>query len=144
MPLIRRLGRELLAPMFVSGGFDSLRNPESKVARAEHVTKPLAATFGLPDDPLMFVRINGAVQVVAGTMLAMNRLPRVAALMLAGSLIPTTLAGHRFWAESDPGGRAAQRTQFLKNAAMLGGLLVVVSERARPRSEHHLLHHAAG
>ena len=90
----------------------------------------------------MFVRINGAVQVVAGTMLAMNRLPRVAALMLAGSLIPTTLAGHRFWAEPDPSGRAAQRTQFLKNAAMLGGLLVVVSERARPRHDHHLLHHA--
>jgi putative oxidoreductase len=136
VPVIRRLGRELLAPMFVSGGLDSLRNPEPKIARAEHVTKPMAEAFGLPDDPLMFVRFNGAVQVVAGAMLAMNRLPRVAALVLAGSLIPTTLAGHRFWAEPDPRGRAAQRTQFLKNAAMLGGLLVVVSERPRPRKEH--------
>lgn len=138
MPLIRRLGRELLAPMFVSGGLDSLRNPEPKRERAEHVTKPLADAFGLPDDPVMFVRFNGAVQVVAGTMLAMNRLPRLAALALAGSLIPTTLAGHRFWAETDPSGRAAQRTQFLKNAAMLGGLLVVVSERSRPRKDHAL------
>jgi uncharacterized membrane protein YphA (DoxX/SURF4 family) len=90
----------------------------------------------------MFVRINGAVQVVAGTMLALNRLPRLAALALAGSLVPTTLAGHRFWNESDPSGRAAQRTQFLKNAAMLGGLLVVVSERSRPKT-HHGIHHAA-
>jgi putative oxidoreductase len=136
VPLIRRLGRELLAPMFVSGGLDSFRNPESKIARAEHVTKPLAEAFGLPDDPVGFVRFNGAVQVVAGTMLAVNRVPRLAALVLAGSLIPTTLAGHPFWAESDPRGRAAQRTQFLKNAAMLGGLLVVVSERTRPRKEH--------
>jgi uncharacterized membrane protein YphA (DoxX/SURF4 family) len=79
----------------------------------------------------MFVRLNGAVQLVAGTMLAMNRWPRLAALALAGSLIPTTIAGHRFWSEADPNGRAAQRTQFLKNAAMLGGLLVVVSERSR-------------
>jgi uncharacterized membrane protein YphA (DoxX/SURF4 family) len=143
MPVIRRLGRELLAPMFVSGGLDSLRRPEPKAARAAIITTPLADTFGLPDDPVMFVRLNGAVQVVAGTMLAMNRWPRLAALALAGSLVPTTLAGHRFWAETDPSGRAAQRTQFLKNAAMLGGLLVVVSERNRPRHEHHLLH-AAG
>jgi uncharacterized membrane protein YphA (DoxX/SURF4 family) len=63
-------------------------------------------------------------------MLALNRWPRLAALALAGSLIPTTIAGHRFWSEPDPSGRAAQRIQFMKNAAMLGGLLVVVSERA--------------
>src|SRR6476646_6072487 len=140
MPVIRRIGRELLAPMFVTGGLDSLRNPEPKAAKAATVTTPLAEAFGLPDDPVMFVRINGAVQVVAGTMLAMNRLPRLAALALAGSLVPTTLAGHRFWNEPDPSGRAAQRTQFLKNAAMLGGLLVVVSERTRPRT-HHLIPH---
>jgi uncharacterized membrane protein YphA (DoxX/SURF4 family) len=141
MPLIRRLGRELLAPMFVSGGIDAIRNAKEKAARAATITTPLAETFGLPDDPVLFVRVNGAVQVVAGTMLAMNRWPRLAALALAGSLIPTTLAGHRFWAEPEPSGRAAQRTQFLKNAAMLGGLLVVVSERNRPR--RHLLPHGS-
>src|SRR5262245_3300972 len=131
MPLIRRLGRELLAPMFVTSGLDSFRHPERLAGKAATVTTPLADAFGLPDDPVMFVRLNGAVQVVAGTMLAMNRLPRVAALALVGSLIPTTIAGHRFWTESDASSRAAQRIQFLKNAAMLGGLLVVVSERSR-------------
>jgi uncharacterized membrane protein YphA (DoxX/SURF4 family) len=131
MPVIRRLGRELLAPMFVSGGLDAVRHPEPKATKAAAITTPLADAFGLPDDPVLFVRLNGAIQVVAGTMLAMNRAPRLAALVLAGSLIPTTLAGHRFWTESDPGGRAAQRIQFMKNTAMLGGLLVVVSERTR-------------
>jgi len=50
---------------------------------------------------------------------------------LAGSLIPTTAAGHRFWEESDPSTRAQQTIHFLKNAAMLGGLLAVVGS---PRS----------
>jgi len=131
MNVIRRLGRELLAPMFVSGGLDALRHPEPKAARAATVPTPLAETFGLPDDPVLFVRLNGAVQVAGGTLLAIGRAPRLAALALAASLIPTTIAGHRFWAESDPGARAAQRIQFLKNAAMLGGLLVVVSQRSR-------------
>jgi uncharacterized membrane protein YphA (DoxX/SURF4 family) len=129
--VIRRLGRELLAPMFVSGGLDALRHPEPKATRAATVTTPLAEIFGLPDDPVLFVQLNGAVQVVGGALLAMGRAPRLAALALAASLIPTTIAGHRFWAESDPSARAAQRTQFLKNAAMLGGLLVVVSQRPR-------------
>jgi len=131
MPLVRRLGRELLAPMFVTGGLDALRHPDTKVAKASTVTTPLADAFGLPDDPVLFVQINGAVQVVAGSLLAMGRWPRAAAFALAASLIPTTLAGHRFWNETDPQSRAAQRIQFLKNAAMLGGLLVVVSERSR-------------
>jgi uncharacterized membrane protein YphA (DoxX/SURF4 family) len=135
MPLIRRLGRGLLAPMFVTGGIDAIRHAEAKAAKAASITTPLAEMFGLPDDPVMLVRVNGAVQVVAGSMLAMNRAPRLAAFVLAASLVPTTLAGHRFWNEPDPSGRAAQRVQFMKNAAMLGGLLIVVSERARGGDE---------
>jgi len=41
----------------------------------------------------------------------------------AGSLVPTTLAGHRFWEADDRSQRDAQLTPFTKNAAMLGGLL---------------------
>jgi P-loop Domain of unknown function (DUF2791)/DoxX len=45
------------------------------------------------DDELI-VRGNGAVQVVGGALLASGTLPRLAALTLAGSMIPTTVAGH--------------------------------------------------
>jgi putative oxidoreductase len=128
MGVVHRLGRELLAPMFVSGGIDAIRHPESKVTKATTVTSPIAATLGIPDDPITLVRINGGVQVVAGVLLATGRLSRLAAFALAASLIPTTLAGHRFWAESDPKARAMQQIQFLKNAAMLGGLFLVVAD----------------
>jgi putative oxidoreductase len=72
------------------------------------------------------VKLNGAVQVVAGTTLALGILPRVSALALAASLVPTTLAGHRFWEEEDEAARAQQSVQFLKNAAMMGGLLMIL------------------
>ena len=45
-------------------------------------------------------------------------------MALAVSIVPTTAAGHRFWEIDDPVKRAQQRTQFLKNAAILGGLLI--------------------
>ena len=48
------------------------------------------------------------------------------ALALAGSLVPTTLAGHRFWEEEDDAARAQQTVQFLKNLAMFGGLLMII------------------
>ena len=118
----------MLAPMFVSGGLDAFRHPEAKAARAETVTGPLTETLGIPDDAAALVRFNGGVQVVGGTMLALGVFTRLAALTLAASLIPTTLAGHRFWAETDPSGRATQRIQFLKNAAMLGGLVLVAAD----------------
>src|SRR3546814_20513833 len=51
-------------------------------------------------------------------------MPRVAALTLAGSLVPTTLAGHAFWAESDPAAKKQHRLAFFTNASVLGGLLL--------------------
>src|SRR3954452_24551174 len=101
MSLTRRLARPLLAGMFLYGGWDAFRNPDSKVAKAEKVTSRVAGPLGLPEDPATLVRINAGVQLAAGSLLALNRLPRLAALTLAGSLLPTTLAGHRFWEETD-------------------------------------------
>ena len=59
----------------------------------------------------------------------MGIVPRLSAGLLASSLIPTTLAGHRFWVETDASAHKTQRMQFLKNLAILGGLLLIVSER---------------
>jgi putative oxidoreductase len=127
--LVHGLGRSMLAPMFVAGGLDAYRHPETKVGKAAAVTTAIAAALGLPDDTPAFVRANGGLQVLGGTLLGLDVFPRLAALLLAASLVPTTIAGHPFWDLSDPGERAAQRTQFLKNAAMFGGLLLVVTDR---------------
>ena len=61
-----------------------LRNPKSKVGAAEDVAPAIAAHLPyLPQDPEQLVRINGAVQVGAGTLLALGRFP-AAVLDLAG------------------------------------------------------------
>jgi uncharacterized membrane protein YphA (DoxX/SURF4 family) len=118
----------MLASMFVVGGLDALTNPEPKAAKAEDVAPPIARKLGLPDDTATLVRINGAVQVGAATLLALGRLPRLCAAMLAATLVPTTLAGHRFWEEGDGAARANQRTHFLKNVAMFGGLVLAAAD----------------
>ena len=71
------------------------------------------------------VLADGALKVAAGGLLAFGQVPAlVSALALAGSLVPTTIAGHAFWKESDPAKRKQQRVHFIKNVSMLGGLLI--------------------
>lgn len=135
MTLVRRLARPLLSAVFIAGGLDSLRNPGPKAAAAEDVAPPIAAHIpGIPeDDTEQLVKINAAVQVGAGTLLAMGKVPRLSALALALSLVPTTAAGHRFWEETDPTARAGQQIHFLKNVSLLGGLLIAaVDLEGRP------------
>ncbi|MCA1683003.1 MAG: DoxX family protein [Actinobacteria bacterium] len=124
MTILRRLARPMLASVFVVGGVDTLRNPEPRVQMAEPVVPKLASALPLPDDTEQLVKINAGVQVVAGSLLAIGRFPRLAALALAGSLVPTTYAGHRFWEEEEDETKAMQRIHFLKNVSVLGGLLL--------------------
>jgi uncharacterized membrane protein YphA (DoxX/SURF4 family) len=45
-------------------------------------------------------------------------------LALATSLVPTTMAGHRFWEAQEDPQRKQHLIHFLKNSAILGGLLI--------------------
>jgi putative oxidoreductase len=143
MDLFRGIARPLLASMFIYGGVDSVRHASKKTATAHSVVDPVTDVLGLPGDDLMWVRVNAAVQVAAGTALAVGKWPRVAALALAASLVPTTLAGHSFWNESDASSRASQRIQFLKNVSMLGGLLIAADDTGGRPSVPWRIHKAA-
>ncbi len=128
MDLVRTLARPMLGSMFVMGGIDAVRNAEKKVPKAETLVGELSESMGLPGDTVTLVRVNGAVQIAAGLALGAGKFPRVAALALAASLVPTTLAGHPFWNETEPTARAAQRIHFFKNVSMLGGLLLAADD----------------
>jgi uncharacterized membrane protein YphA (DoxX/SURF4 family) len=118
----------MLAGIFVSSGADAFLHPEAKVPRAEAVAPVIAERLGLPPDTERLVRLNGAVMVAGGALLATGRLPRLAALAVLGALVPTTVAGHAFWSETDPAAKQQQRIQFLKNLAMGGGLLLAATD----------------
>ncbi len=134
---VRTLSRPLLASIFVYSGVDALRNPEPKAKAAGPVLDKLGET--LPLERVQMVQLNAGVQLAAGSMMVLGRLPRLSALVLAGSIVPTTAAGHRFWEEEEPQKAMQQRTHFLKNAAILGGLLMAAmqpkSRRRRRRGQ---------
>jgi putative oxidoreductase len=127
--LVRRIARPLLASTFVFGGIDTLRNPQSRVAGAQPVVEKITEQADkqlpvqVPRDVEQWVKIDAGVKVGAGVLFSLGRLPRLSALALAVSIVPTTLAGHRFW-EAEGATKQAQLIHFLKNLGLLGGLLL--------------------
>ena len=136
--LVRRIARPLLSAIFIAEGIDALRNPSQRAAKASplidksvetlpnSVTEniPAAVAQKLPADPETLVKINAVIQIGGGALLATGKAPRLASLALASSVIPTTLTEHDFWNETDPSPRAMQRTNFIKNVSLLGGLMI--------------------
>lgn len=130
-----QIASPLIASIFIRGGLDAATDPEGKVKKANKVIGPIAQRVAaLPDDTETLVRLNGVTQVVAGTMMSLGILRRVSAVVLVGTLVPTTLAGHRFWEELDEDARNMQSIQFAKNLGLLGGLLLIATEGTRSRT----------
>jgi putative oxidoreductase len=130
MSIVRRVARPMIAAIFIVQGLDAFRHPGTLAQRSSPLLDKVIPMLGLPDDKQLLVRANGVTQMVGGAMLAAGFLPRVGALAIATSLVPTTLAGHPFWKEEDPAKRKAQRVQFLKNMAMFGGVLLAAVDTA--------------
>jgi putative oxidoreductase len=130
MTVVRRIARPMLAAVFVTSGLDALLHPTERAKIAAPLVTKLSGPLGLPDDPEMLVRANGATMVVAGTMLGLGTFPRVAAMALAGALVPTTYTAHAFWTVADPADRAQQKAHFLKNVGLLGGVLLAAVDTA--------------
>lgn len=130
---LRAAARVLTGSTYALLGFDALREPGARVDQAAAVLAGARKVIPLPADDELMVRGNAAVQVLGGTLLALGRAQRLSALALAGSLIPTTVAGHAYWTIEDPAARKLQRIQFHKNMAMIGGLLFAVLDQPRAR-----------
>jgi uncharacterized membrane protein YphA (DoxX/SURF4 family) len=128
----------MLASYFVVAGVRAIRDPESLVPSAEPLVDrvvPVVKQYSpeqvagyVPENAVTLVRINGITQVVGGVALATGKGRRLGALLLAGSLVPATIARHPFWKERDPDARAQERNQFLKNVSLLGGVLLAAQD----------------
>jgi len=131
--LVRRIARPMLAAPFVVLGYQALKNPGGRVEMARPIVEKVTEVADkqlpvqVPKDVEQWVRINAGVQVGAGALLGLGRLPRLSALLLTGSTVPTTLAGHRFW-EKEGADRQQQLIHFLKNLGLAGALLIAADD----------------
>ena len=126
--LVRTASRFLLAGIFVYSGYTMVTNAERYASRAA------AAVPMLPDEPLI-AKGYGTTMAVAGSTFALGILPRFSARILALTVVVNTYIGHPFWAATKPEDRRPQLIHFLKNAGLLGGLLLYRQAARKPQPD---------
>ncbi|AKU17576.1 DoxX family protein [Luteipulveratus mongoliensis] len=128
--LVRRLARPLLASYFIYEGLNNVRTPKAHAEELAPFVEMAAKQTGVPNDPELIVRGVGGAQLLGATLLASGKLPRPASVLLAGLIGPGTYVHEAFWAESDPAVKAAKKTGFFRNAAILGGVILAAVDTA--------------
>lgn len=111
------LGRVLLSLIFVMSGIHKITAWEATATQME--------SAGMVAVPLF---LTGAIvfEVLGGLSVMLGIQARLGALALVVFLIPTTLIFHDFWRHEGQE-QQVQMIQFVKNLAILGGVLLVAS-----------------
>jgi uncharacterized membrane protein YphA (DoxX/SURF4 family) len=136
--LIRRIARPMLSAVFISRGVDALRSPKPAADAARPTLEGLSKLpdpvgTNVPSNAETVARVNAAVQIGGGLLLATGKLPRVASAALALTVVPGSLGGHRFWNETDPQRKTDERRAFLTDVSLIGGLIIAaVDTEGRP------------
>jgi uncharacterized membrane protein YphA (DoxX/SURF4 family) len=128
----------MLATTFIARGVDAVRSPKPAADAARSTLESLSKLpdpvgAKVPTNAETVARVNGAVQIGAGLLLATGKLPRFASAALALSVVPGSLGAHAFWNESDPERKSAERRAFLADISLIGGLIIAsVDTEGRP------------
>lgn len=116
------VARVLIAAIFLWSGF-------GKITGFAGTTEYMAAK-GMPL-PALFLLGAIVFEIVGGLSVLAGFKARWGALLLIAFLIPTTFIFHAFWAV-DAASQRIETIQFMKNLAILGGLLMVLANDAGP------------
>ncbi|MGA3049275.1 MAG: DoxX family protein [Terracidiphilus sp.] len=116
--------RVLIALVFFANGFGIIPQGLAAKELADHGTP--AALVPL----LMFAART--IEIVGGFGLVLGIYPQIAAIAVVAFLVPATLVAHEFWLAVGTSAFAPQLLQFLKNAAMTGGLLLIAITPNQP------------
>jgi putative oxidoreductase len=108
------VARLALAALFLQSGIAKLSNLGGFTA--------MLAGKGVPF-PDLFALLGAAAETVGPVALILGVAPRLTAVLLIGFTLIASLLSHSFWTFPDLSQAAQQRTQFLKNMAIVGGLL---------------------
>ena len=111
------VGRLLIAALFVVSGIWKVTHFSTTAAYMVRI--------GMPSGEAAAV-LAILIEVIGGLLLAIGWRQRWTTVLLATFVVVATGFGHRFW-EVDPARFFGEMNNFLKNLAIVGGLLVLAA-----------------
>ncbi len=118
MPLLFVIGRVLLGGYFLHAGYGHFKNMAHMAG--------YAASKGVPV-PKLAVGFTGLLLIIGGATIILGSWTNFGIYALILFFIPVTFQMHAFWKETDPGVKMSQKINFMKNMAILGALLMLLS-----------------
>lgn len=115
------LGRLSFCALFIMSAVLHFMAPTIEYARSQ----------GVPS-PQLLVPLSSAIALAGALSVLFGYRARIGALLLLLFLVPVTLVMHDFWNITDPAMRQTQMSSFLKNLALMGGVLMFLHFGAGP------------
>ncbi|MFI5505794.1 DoxX family protein [Corynebacterium kutscheri] len=134
--MIRKLGRPMLASVYIADGADTVLNTSDRVEETEVIIRRIRTILprkyhkNLPSDAELTTRVVGVSKIGAGSLLALGKAPRTSAAVLAVLSAPTILARNAFWETQDREEKITRKQGFLTSVALLGGLAITSVDTA--------------
>jgi putative oxidoreductase len=110
--LVQALGRILMCPLFVMGGYNKAIDPAVTAAMMARVGTPL---------PYLIATLAIVIELGGGALLLIGLFTRPVALALGVWCIATALVAHTHWADRN------MELHFWKNVAIAGGFAYVAA-----------------
>ncbi|HMX85479.1 MAG TPA: DoxX family protein, partial [Saprospiraceae bacterium] len=111
------LGRVLLSAIFIFEAYDSIKY--------HHTTLEVMAAYNITWRPVFLLNLSIFLLFAGGLMVLLGYRPKLGAFMLLLYWVPVTFIRHSFW--NDPISiEREQSVHFMKNLAIIGGLIVVL------------------
>lgn len=114
------VARVMLGAIFVQSGFGKLTNLAGFTEGLEKMGVPVPYVAGLA---------GACVEFFGGLAIVLGAWTGLAAILVAGFTVVATFLAHRFW-DAPPEQRMMQDIQFMKNVAIVGGLLALLAAGA--------------
>jgi uncharacterized membrane protein YphA (DoxX/SURF4 family) len=77
--------------------------------------------------PLVAVSLTGVILILGGLSILLGVYPLVGVVLLVVFLLPASVMMHNFWKVQDPQMKMGERTNFIKNMALLGAVLMLLA-----------------
>ena len=111
------IGRLLIAALFIVSGIWKITHFPTTAAYFARIGLPLQEAWAV---------LAIVIELGGGVLLAIGWRRKMLAWFLAGFVVVATVLGHRFW-EADPARFFGEMNNFLKNLAIIGGLLILAA-----------------
>ena len=112
------VGRIIFGLFWLSAGFAHFKNLDSltEYAKAKGTPAPKFAVAG-----------SGVMLALGGLSILLGTCPRVGITLLVLFLLGASFQMHNYWKVDDPKMKQADQMNFMKNMAMVGALLMLLS-----------------